>query len=178
MVKIFLGFLLVTATSTGFAEETVKTIKECKVSFTSLLFNKNVKMDIKITQGNDQKLEGKVSQEIDGFSGSFSGSAIIKTYAIRGNLFSHTKAIDLNEGESLLINSEELLKEPSYKGRFRAGFDLKKIRNVRLYLIGKKTVKGSTVVVEAWGEQKKNLGSFLGGYLLSPCIIKGHASVQ
>jgi hypothetical protein len=170
VLKIFLSFLLVAATSNGFAEETVKTIKECKVSFTSLLFNKNVKMDIKVTQGNDQKLIGKVSQEIDGFSGSFSGSTTVKTYVIRENLLSHSKEKDLNEGESLIVHSEELINEPSFDGRFKAGVDLNNIRNVRLYLIGKKTIKGSTVVVEAWDDQQNNLGSFLGGNLLSPCI--------
>jgi hypothetical protein len=62
-----------------------------------------------------------------------------------------------------------LERDSVYEGKISSGVDLKKVQVVKIYTIGKVTGMGSATVVEALDKDKKFLGSFLGGFLVSPC---------
>lgn len=116
MVKILMTILLLAISLNIHANESL--IKSCKANFTTLLSKKNVSMDIKIMMNSDQKVIGKVSQVVNGFSGSYGGPVTILEFPVRENIFSEPNRFELNEGEKMILNSDYLVNEASFKGRF------------------------------------------------------------
>jgi hypothetical protein len=93
--------------------------------------------------------------------------AVVATqYDVRANMTADLD--DMNQGE-LLIEQASMLSKPEFKGLYSAGFDLSMVRSVTVYALGPKTNMGQASVVEARDAGGKNLGSFFGGFIVSPC---------
>lgn len=80
----------------------------------------------------------------------------------------------LNEGESLIVHAMTMTNSPEMKGLMSVGkFKLKDVRSVTTYQFGidEKAMNpiGSTTLVEAKDAKGKVLGTFLGGFMISPC---------
>jgi hypothetical protein len=56
-----------------------------------------------------------------------------------------------------------------FEGQFTTGINLKKVDSAWVFTIGEVTNMGGTSIVEARDAKGKTLGSFLGGFLVSPC---------
>lgn len=76
---------------------------------------------------------------------------------------------ELNTAESLILHAKMMTEEKSFNGFFKAGLKLDKVRSATVYVVGETTRMGSTSIVEAKDKNGKDLGSFLGGFLLFPC---------
>lgn len=76
---------------------------------------------------------------------------------------------DLNPGELLISHAMEMSTNPIFEGTMSTGMDLSAVRKVKVYGIGKVTNMGRAAIVEASSADGKILGSFLGGFLVSPC---------
>lgn len=85
---------------------------------------------------------------------------------LSGNLDDTEK---LNMAESLINHAIAITEDPIMEGILSAGLDLRKVRSAKVYLIGKATHMGGVAIVEARDEKDQNLGSFFGGFLVSPC---------
>lgn len=75
----------------------------------------------------------------------------------------------LNEAEKIITHALSVTGDPEMKGVFSAGIDLSKVRSAKIYTVGKTTRFGSASIVEAKDEAGKIIGTFLGGFLVSPC---------
>ena len=63
----------------------------------------------------------------------------------------------------------ELSEDPEFKGVYKTGIDLKKVRSAKVYTIGDADEMVSTAIVETKDANGKLLGSFVGGFLVFPC---------
>lgn len=88
---------------------------------------------------------------------------------LKGDLSNDDDLDKLNEGEKIITHALSLTGDPELKGAFSAGIDLSKVRSAKIYTVGKTTKFGSASIVEARDEAGKIIGSFLGGFLVSPC---------
>ena len=78
---------------------------------------------------------------------------------------------DLNEAEQLIVHALMLTESPEMKGTQNAGLNLRKISSAKIFTVNEEVEVniGQVSVVEAYDKSGKNLGSFLGGFLVSPC---------
>ena len=78
---------------------------------------------------------------------------------------------DLNDAEQLIVHALTLTESPEMEGTQSAGLDLRAVVSAKVYtVVEEEEVNiGSVSVVEAYDKSGKNLGSFLGGFLVSPC---------
>jgi aconitase B len=78
---------------------------------------------------------------------------------------------NLNLAEKLITHAISLTEDPiiNMQGSLSAGMDLRKVRSAKVYTVGESTGMGLTAIVEAKDEAGKDLGSFFGGFLVSPC---------
>lgn len=83
----------------------------------------------------------------------------------------------LNYGEGLIVHAMALTGDMDMGeddapelNPFSAGLDLTKVRGVRVYkAIGEEGDIGAAAIVEAKDQSGKDLGSFMGGFLVLPC---------
>lgn len=166
MKKMILTTIMVLS-STAFAQDVV--LKECSVTMKQPESEKTVDMTMKVIAKSDTSLTAVISQTADGVSGSYNDVVEVLEESVRANLADLSDVDDLNQAERLIVHAMLLSDNPVFQGAFSAGIDLKKVRSARMYTIGKKTNMGSSTIVEARDVNNQILGSFLGGFLVSPC---------
>ena len=114
--------------------------------------------------------EAKVTQTFDGGVSVQTEVVTLSAHSIQPNLNSSMiEEENLNLAEGLIVHAMFLSEDPTFGGAFTAGFDLKKAASAKVYQIGESGNMGAVAILEAFDSQKKPLGSFLGGFLLSPC---------
>lgn len=96
-------------------------------------------------------------------------SAAIEEHSVRPGLSPESNVADLNTAETLIVHAMTLGTIPGLKDTQIAGVDLQAIRSAKIYLMGKATHMGLSAIVEAKDQDGKVLGSFMGGFLVSPC---------
>ncbi len=114
-------------------------------------------------------LKATVTQTVDGQTNSYDDKATIGDYPVREGLTEETDVEDLNPAESLVVHAMTLENDPVFEGKIRSGVALKKVRAAKVYTVGETTNMGGTAIVEARDSRGKALGSYLGGFLVSPC---------
>jgi hypothetical protein len=110
-----------------------------------------------------------VTQKVEGQTNSYEDTATIGDYTVREGLSENTAPEGLNKAEALVVHAMTLENDPVFEGRIKSGVDLKKVRAAKVYTIGEVTNMGGTAIVEARDSKGKGLGSYLGGFLISPC---------
>lgn len=131
-----------------------------------------------VGEQTSQKLDIRIIRKSDGTSVAFvrpegksryEDEVLIEEHKIRAGLTQDSDPDSLNSGESLIVHAMALEGDPEFQGAFQTGVELQRVRQVKVYQIGKKTRFGSTSIVEARDQQGTDLGSFLGGFLVSAC---------
>ena len=166
-LKFALPALLFILSPLAFAD----VVKECSVSLT--LGNNSMDMKMEVID-IDGALHSRVTQIVEGQTLTRDDVADLHVWAVREGLASRSIEKDediagLNEGESLILHAMTFDKDPELRVQFSSGIDLTKVRSVTLYTVGERARFGSTTIVEARDAEGKNLGSFLGGFLVSGC---------
>lgn len=92
-----------------------------------------------------------------------------QTFFIREDLENVTDISLLNEGENVIAHALFATNDPVLGNVFEAGVDLRKIRSLKLNTIGEVSDMGRLAVIEALDENGKDMGSFIGGFLVRPC---------
>jgi hypothetical protein len=109
-------------------------------------------------------LKAKVTQKVEGETSSYDDTATLAEYSVREGLTEESNPEELNAGENLVVHAMTL------EGMgMSSGVSLKKVRYAKVYTIGEVTNMGGTAIVEARDSKNKLLGSYLGGFLVSPC---------
>jgi hypothetical protein len=120
-------------------------------------------------------LRAHVTQTINGKTTSYDDSAEVSFYLITHPIDQNVDQISdeelakLNLGERLLVHAYGLVNDPAMNGFFSAGLDLKAVRSVRVFQVGTATAFGISAIIEANDQTGKELGSFIGGFIVSPC---------
>lgn len=165
MNSMILTAVMILSTSV-FAKEVI--VKRCDVSMKQLESDKMVDMTMKVIAKGDD-LSAVITQTTDGITGTYEDVVAVKEDAVRANLTAQSNPDDLNQAERLIVHAMVLSEDPVFQGAYSAGIDLKKVRSAKTFSIGEKTNMGSSAIVEARDEDNQVLGSFLGGFLVSPC---------
>ncbi len=163
--------LALTFTTTVMASEGTL-IKSCSTSLGIPGEEIAVETNISIFQ-NQSSLKAIVTQNTNGHQISYDEQAVIEEHRVKAGLNSEILMSDdidkLNPAERVIVHAMALSEGPDFEDSFSPGLDLKKVRSAKLFIVGEQTNMGMTVIVEAKDAQGKNLGSFLGGFLVSPC---------
>ena len=117
---------------------------------------------------DDGSLFSRITQTVDGVTGTTTDTAQISWNTVREGLKGDVSGDDLNVAELLIAHAMILTEDPAFEGAFSAGLDLKAIRIAKIYLIGNSSI-GMPAIIEAKDALGNNLGSFFGGFLVSPC---------
>jgi hypothetical protein len=120
----------------------------------------------------DGALSVKISHKVDGQIVTTDDEVTIEDFKVKAGLTAwedFDSKDKLNQGEKSISHALSLTTDPAFKNAFSTGFDLTKVRSVKIYTIGKPAKFGSALIVEAKDKSGKDLGSFLGGFLVSPC---------
>ncbi len=88
---------------------------------------------------------------------------------VRAGLNQSSLSLELNFAEKLIAHAMMLEAEPTLSTFMSSGIELEKVRSARTFTFGEATNMGSTTVVEALDENGTLLGSFLGGFIVTPC---------
>ncbi len=115
------------------------------------------------------KFKARITQTVEGQTNSYDDTATIGDFPVREGLTETTEAEDLNPAETLVVHAMTLENDPVFEGKIRSGVALKKVRAAKVYSVGEVTNMGGTAIVEARDSRGKALGSYLGGFLVSPC---------
>ncbi len=115
------------------------------------------------------KLVARVTQKVGGQTSSYEDTASLADYSVREGLSETTELEGLNPAETLVVHAMTLENDPDFEGMIKSGVALKKVRAAKIYTVGEVTNMGGTAIVEARDAKNKPLGSFLGGFLVSPC---------
>ncbi|MCB9072517.1 MAG: hypothetical protein H6623_02760 [Bdellovibrionaceae bacterium] len=156
-------FIALTFLLSGFfthADETV--VKSCSAQLKQGPESVDILIEI-ISQ--DGKLNAKITQN----SQSYNQTVEVGDLSVRENLTTQTENDDLNLAEQLIVHAMLLSSEPTFQGQFTTGIDLSQVRSAKVYTIGPPTNMGTTALIEAKDASGKTLGTFLGGFLISPC---------
>ncbi|HWU44574.1 MAG TPA: hypothetical protein VN132_14080 [Bdellovibrio sp.] len=153
--------------SSSFAEDIV--LKDCSVSV-KIPDASPIQMDmiLKVIKKSDNSLASTITQTLNGNIKIYDDVADISEGIVRENLTSKSDVNELNAAEELIVHSMTLEEEPSFQHAFLSGIDLKKVRSAKMYRLGKAEI-GSVTIIEARDADNQILGSFLGGFILSPC---------
>jgi azurin len=151
-----------------FAAETV--VKSCSVSMKQLDGGGIVNMKMEVLAKEDGTFFSRISQDMNGMPMASDDVASVSEAVLREGLTAETDPSDLNMGERLIVHAMLLTQSPEMAGMFTAGLDLSLVRSVKMYVIGEATNMGSATIVEARDAAGNELGSFLGGFLVSPCL--------
>lgn len=110
------------------------------------------------------KLSAMITQKIEGETVSYEDTATVGDFAVREGLTEESNPEELNLAENLVVHamSVESL-------GLKSGIVLSKVRSAKVFTIGEVTNMGGTAIVEARDSKNKLLGSYLGGFLVSPC---------
>ncbi len=113
------------------------------------------------------ELKATITQKFEGQTTSFEEKASVGDYSVRESL----KPFDIgsnpdgpNLAENLVVHAMTV--EPM---GMKSGIVLSKVRSAKVYFIGEMAEMGGTAIVEARDGKGKLLGSYLGGFLVSPC---------
>lgn len=132
--------------------------KDEKIKTTEMIFeifNKDGNLSAKVTQLGETQTTNDVT-------------------ITEGNIRDNLRAADayddsLTDTERLVLHAMTVTQEPSLKDIMNAGLDLDAVKSAKVYTVGKPTKFGSTSVVEAKDAKGQEIGSFLGGFMVSPC---------
>ena len=163
-----LSLLATTAHATAMAAD-ASLVKSCSTVLSSPDSAKSVPTIVDVF-ADGGVFTAKITQTPDGQTGSYSDTAEVSLNKVRAGLNADSiNGGDLNIAERLIAHAMSLTDDPIFKGAFSAGLDLSAVRAAKVYLIGKPSNMGATAIVEAQDELGKDLGSFLGGFLVSAC---------
>lgn len=110
------------------------------------------------------KLSATVTQMVEGETVSYEDSATVGDFQVKEGLNEETDPEGLNSAEALVVHAMTV------EGLgFKSGINLSKVRAAKVFTIGEVTNMGGTAIIEARDARGKLLGSFLGGFLVSPC---------
>jgi len=143
-------------------------LKKCAVSLKETDFSKPMNLTIRIFS-KGRAFSALITQEIGNEVANFNTFASISEMEVRQNFVNDSNRSELNRAERLVRHAMVLTSEPMMKGAYSAGIDLSAVRKARLYTVGDANKMGSTTIVEAYDQKDLLLGSFLGGFFLSPC---------
>ncbi|MGZ3770991.1 MAG: hypothetical protein ACXVCP_15500 [Bdellovibrio sp.] len=166
-------FLVLTSFSAFAQGQGKKLIKTCSTVLVMPGNPDEIETKIEIFKKGDS-FTATVTQKIEGQQESYEDVAEVAEHQIQEGLKKDNdesgQNIDgLNLGESLIVQAMTLTQDPSMEGKFNAGFDLKKVSSAKVYTVGKPTHMGLTAIVEAKDKSGKALGSFFGGFVVTPC---------
>lgn len=171
--------LLATLSSSAFSQSIVKS---CTFKFDDEVtgFSTNTFEVRKI----GSKFSGKMVTEVAGQRSTVDSDVTVKDFKIRANLKpemieDEEIGMTLNHGEGLIVHAMALTDidswdteedENSGPNPFSSGLDLSKVRSVKVYeSVGEEGDIGSAAIVEARDAAGRDLGSFIGGFLVLPC---------
>lgn len=138
------------------------TIKTCKTVL-SLPETDPVPSTFEIVDTNGA-LKSVITQTVEGQTNTYEDSATVAVFPVRDGLNTESDPEALNEAENLVVHAM-VLEEMGMK----SGIALRRVRSATVYTIGEVTNMGKTAIVEARDSKNKTLGSYLGGFLVSPC---------
>lgn len=171
MKKTLLAFATLALLSSGaFASELVKS---CEILLPSLDDESiDIKQEFKIFKDKDF-YSAELVETAQGQTSTTVYTAEYKNYDIREGLkadISDEVLETLNPGEVIIVHAMATQDDDVLGDIFDSGIkDLSQVRKVNTYLVGERTDMGSATIVEAFDKDGKNLGSFLGGFLVAPC---------
>ncbi len=168
MKNLICAAMVVFFAASAFAQDVV--LKECRVQLKDPESSDTLDMTMKVIEKSDKSLRSLITQTRDGLAHSYEDVAEVSESSVRSNLSSKSNTDNLNEAEMLVVHAMMFEEEPSLQGAFRSGIDLKQVRSAKLFTIGERAELGSATVVEARDENNQVLGSFLDGFLVSPCL--------
>lgn len=116
---------------------------------------------------------GLVSEWTNGVRKSRLARVEALQFKIRTDLVKVTNLEDksLNPGELLLLQALYLTADPDLKGKLSTGVDIGKVRMINTYYFDRNPKDmGSAALIEAYDETGSYLGSFVGGFLVLPCM--------
>lgn len=149
----------------SFAAETV--VKECSTTINSPEGGAPLQLNVKIMSKEDKTVYAKIVENDGKNTSTYDDTAEISEGSVRENL--NVDGDDLNDAERLIAHALNVSKDPVLKKLFSTGIDLTKVRSAKMYLVGERTKFGSATIVEAKDANGKDLGSFLGGFLIGAC---------
>jgi hypothetical protein len=135
--------------------------------------------DIRIIKNGNQNI-AKIIQTVDTNSTTSEEDVVISRHKINHDLTGLTEGNDynpnqFNKGESYIMLAMNLENFPPMDGvemgpsPFRTGIDLKLVKSVTLYQIGQESSFGAVVLVEAYDQDNKALGTYLQALAVAPC---------
>ncbi len=161
--------LLLATTLTASANEK-ELLKSCSTVLVmpSTINGMPTKIDVYKTNNS---LMATVTQDVDGEQISYDDEAQVEELPVKAGLTSDPdqEVEGLNLAEKLIAHALMVTEDPITEGVLSAGLDLRKVRSAKIYTIGESTHMGLSAIVEAKDESGKDLGSFFGGFLVTPC---------
>lgn len=168
-MKSLMTTLLVLLSTTAFANSSTL-VKECSVSVPTESQALAMEMNIQMRQQTDGSVLAKITETEDGQTSTSELAAKIVEGSVRAGLSPETEMETLSQVELLIIHAMMVTEDPDIELEFSAGLDLRKVRSAKVYgVLGEKDDIGSLAVIEAKDENGNVLGSFLGGFIVSPC---------
>ena len=107
--------------------------------------------------------------EITQEGGTLTETVDVLENTVRAGININSELEKLNPVERVIAHAMILTEDPILAGTQGAGLDLKLIRSAKVYTIGATDGMGVFAIVEARNKSGKTLGSFVGGFLVSPC---------
>ena len=168
-MKSIITTSLVFLSMTAFADNAVL-IKQCLVHVPTESEELAIDMNIEMYQNKDQSVLAKITQTEAGHTSTSEIAAAIVEGPVRANLSADSAVEELSQVELLIVHAMMVTTDPDIELLYSAGLDLQKVRSAKIYgVLGEQDDIGSLSVVEAKDENGNDLGSFLGGFIVSPC---------
>lgn len=143
-------------------------VKTCSTEIPSLDNDTVIKTVFEVLKTNG-KFTGKVTQTIEGRTFSISEVVRVEEHKVMAGLDAGSDYPNINTAEKLIVHAMTLEDDPDLDGKFQSGINLKKVRSAKVYIFGKETNMGISAIVEARDANGKLLGSYVGGFVVSPC---------
>lgn len=115
------------------------------------------------------KKENKLTADITQEGGTLTETVDMLENTVRSGITVDSELEKLNPVERIIAHAMILTEDPILAGSQNAGLDLKLVRSAKVYMIGATDGMGVFAIVEARNKTGKALGSFVGGFLVSPC---------
>jgi hypothetical protein len=146
------------------------TIKTCNTSVPSVdVPNTVVEMSIVITANDLGELKAEITKTTPDKVENVTQQVVLSEGAVRADLTMESDATNLNAAEQMVSHAMMLTEDPSFMGIYSTGFDLHQVRSAKVYLLGAAAKFGRPALVEARDANNNLLGTYLGGFLISPC---------
>jgi hypothetical protein len=130
-----------------------------------------VAVNLVITRNAQGNLESRVIENGDS-SDVVVDTAAVESFTVRAGItagdLDDVDDSDFNLGEKLISHAMALL-GPELEGMFSLSLDLSKVRSVKVYTLGDATNMGQVSIIEAKDAQGRDMGSFVGGFLIGDC---------